>query len=68
MGGFYIGGAGWTNENDSKTAILNDDLSLESARLVGRKVAKTALLLKRGAATFTEKRIPYLLWKEQNND
>lgn len=68
VGGFYIGGAGWTNENDSKTAILNDDLSLESARLVGRKVAKTALLLKRGAATFTGEKIPYLLWKEQNND
>jgi len=64
VGGFYIGGAGWTNENDSKTAILNDNLSLESARLVGMKVAKTALLLKRGAATFTGKKIPPFLWKK----
>jgi multimeric flavodoxin WrbA len=64
VGGFYIGGGGWTHEDDSRDAIRKDKLGLESARLVGQKVAKTAILLKRGAATF-EKELPFILWKEQ---
>ena len=64
VGGFYIGGGGWTHEDDSRDAIEKDELGLESARLVGRKVAKIAILLKRGAATF-EREIPFILWKEQ---
>lgn len=63
VGGFYIGAAGWTREDDSKEAIQKDELGLESAKLVGQKVLKTALLLKRGASTF-EKELPLILWKE----
>lgn len=64
VGGFYIGGGGWTHEDDSPDAIEQDELGLESARLVGQKVAKTAILLKRGAATLEEK-LPFILWKGQ---
>lgn len=64
VGGFYIGGGGWTYEDDSRDAIRKDELGLESARLVGQKVTRTAVLLKRGAATF-EREIPFILWKEQ---
>jgi hypothetical protein len=64
VGGFYIGGGGWTHEDESRDAIRRDELGLESARLVGQKVAKTAILLKRGAATFKEK-LPFVLWKGQ---
>ncbi len=64
VGGFYIGGGGWTYEEDNKSAIEKDELGLESARLVGQKVSKTAILLKRGAATFEEK-LPFMLWKGQ---
>jgi multimeric flavodoxin WrbA len=64
VGGFYIGGGGWTYEDDSRDAILKDKLGLESARLVGQKVAKTAILLKKGADSFNGK-LPKILWKEQ---
>lgn len=63
VGGFYIGGGGWTHENDAVNAIENDNLSLRSAKLVGEKVAKTAILLKRGSESFEEGEIPFLLWK-----
>lgn len=64
VGGFYIGGGGWTHEDDHTDAIKGDALGLESARLVGQKVAKTAILLKQGAATL-KKELPFVLWKGQ---
>lgn len=66
VGGFYIGGGGWTYEDDSRDAILKDELGLESARLVGQKVAKTAILLKRGAESLDGK-LPKILWKGQED-
>lgn len=52
VGGLNIGGGGWTQEDTRISAINKDLLGLEAARLVGQKVAKTALLLKQGAASF----------------
>lgn len=48
VGGFYIGGAGWTGMRPGRDAILQDEHSMEAARLVGRRVAKTAALLQTG--------------------
>jgi len=62
IGGLGIGGGGWTREDDSRNAIAKDPTSLEAARLVGQKVTKTAVLLKRGAATF-EKELPFIFRK-----
>lgn len=50
VGGFYIGGAGWTKESAETDAISQDSLGLKSAELVGKKVAKSALLLKEGSS------------------
>jgi multimeric flavodoxin WrbA len=63
VGGFYIGGGGWTHEDAHRDAIKGDALGLESARLVGRKVTKTAILLKRGAEA-SDTDMPLVLWKE----
>lgn len=65
VGGFYIGGGGWTHEDDSSDAIEGEELSLESASLVGKKIAKTALLLKRGNKSFDEEgqELSVDLWK-----
>lgn len=51
VGGFYIGGAGWTGMRNGRDEILHDTHGLEAARLVGRRVAKTGVLLKIGRAT-----------------
>lgn len=50
VGGFYIGGGGWAQGSVSRKAIEKDVIGLRSAELVGKKVVKTAILLKQGAA------------------
>lgn len=62
VGGFYIGGAGWTHESTQRNGIENDQIGLDSAHLVGKKVAKTAILLKRGSEEIGD-RLPFVLWK-----
>lgn len=44
----YLGGAGWTGMRAERQAILENRQSLEAARFVGRRAAKTALLLRSG--------------------
>jgi multimeric flavodoxin WrbA len=61
-GGFYIGACGYTKESDRKNAVEMDTLGLESARLVGRKVLKTAILLKSGYKE-RGRDLPFILWK-----
>ncbi len=48
VGGFYIGGAAWTHMDPSLDAVRKDKVGLAAARLVGRRVAKTAALLAAG--------------------
>ena len=48
VGGFYIGGAAWTGLHPERDAVKQDKQGLESARLVGRRIARTAGLLKSG--------------------
>ncbi|RKX41991.1 MAG: hypothetical protein DRP33_04470 [Thermotogae bacterium] len=46
VGGFYIGGMGWTMEQDGTSKVLEDERGVKSAKLCGYKVAKVALLMK----------------------
>lgn len=65
VGGFYIGGAGWSGivENgNAREAIKSDRLGLASARLLGQKVAKTALFLKAGRQIWGGK-LPDTSWR-----
>lgn len=48
VGGFYIGGAAWTGLRSTQDAVKQDKQELEAARLVGRRIARTAALLKSG--------------------
>ncbi len=55
VGGFYVGAAGWSGHEDAekeRTAVLGDTIGLNSARVLGRKVASTALLLKLGRSAW----------------
>ena len=55
VGGFYIGGAGWTGMRPGRDAILRDTHGMEAARLVGRRVAKTAALLQAGKTALKDR-------------
>jgi len=55
VGGFYIGGAGWTGMRPGRDAILQDKHGMEAARLVGRRVAKTAAFLQAGKAALKDR-------------
>ncbi len=48
VGGDYIGGGAWQHFVDAKDSVLKDDIGLEAARIVGRRVAHTARLLYEG--------------------
>lgn len=48
VGGDYIGGGAWQQFVDAKDSVLNDDVGMEAARTVGRRVANTARLLCEG--------------------
>lgn len=45
VGGDYIGGAAWQQEEDSLDAVAHDAIGMAGARLVGERVGATALLL-----------------------
>ncbi len=55
VGGFYIGGAGWTQLHPSRNAVLQDEHGMEAARLVGRRVAKAAALLHSGKVALRDR-------------
>jgi hypothetical protein len=48
VGGDYIGGGAWQLEEDSRDAVLKDRIGIAAARLVGKRVGTTALLLQGG--------------------
>lgn len=65
VGGFYIGGAAWTHMNAEPQAVKHDRLGLAAARLVGRKVAKTALLLQVGGEALDAVKTADTSWRSE---
>jgi len=68
VGGFYIGGAAWTHMDAGLQAVKKDRLGLAAARLVGRRVAKTALLLAAGGEALAEARKVDTSWRSEKGD
>jgi multimeric flavodoxin WrbA len=48
VGGWNLGAGGWTRGESTTRAVEGDLLGLAAARLLGRKIAKTAILLAHG--------------------
>ena len=65
VGGFYTGGAAWTHMDAEKQAVKRDQLGLAAARLVGRRVAKTALLFQAGGEVLDVVRAVDTSWRSE---
>ena len=63
VGGFYIGGAAWTGLRPERDAVKRDKQGLESARLMGRRVTRTAVLLKLGKQALGAKAVMDVSWR-----
>jgi len=48
VGGDYIGGGAWQHFIDARDSVLQDEVGLEAARRVGRRVGLTAQMLNSG--------------------
>ena len=66
VGGFYIGGAGWTGMRNGMDAVKADKHGMESARLVGRRVARTGALLRAGRKELGERANIDLTWRSMD--
>ena len=63
VGGFYLGGAAWTGFRSERDAVQRDEHGLGAARLVGRRVARTAALLKEGKTALGERAAMDVTWR-----
>ncbi len=60
VGGDYIGGGAWQQHVDAKDSVLQDEIGLNAARLVGQRVALTARMLQAGKESLKGLDIPAL--------
>lgn len=66
LGGFYIGGAGWTQMSPGREAVQRDVYAMESARLVGRRVARTAAILQTGRTSLGSRVDHDVTWRSMS--
>jgi len=65
VGGFYTGGAAWTHMDAEHQTVKRDRLGLAAARLVGRRVAKTALFLQAGGEALDAVKTVDTSWRSE---
>jgi len=66
VGGFYIGGAGWTGMETGRQSVGDDVHGLEAARLVGKRVARTGALLAVGREELAQASNIDTSWRSMN--
>ena len=63
VGGFYVGAAGWTHLREDREAMSADPQGIAAAKLVGRRVARLAAILKEGKAALGERAALDVTWR-----